>query len=199
MIIHLDDDDIDYEQLFDDEEISLEAAKPKKPVKRVRFAPILAESSATPVLSRPLSARPTFELEFDFDSLESPSIESAKELPSDKPTTVESTEWKSAFLTDLHIAKKNKPPAASSLHTTPATNKSSEDTLWDFMRESNPELLEKLERTQNDKQKRTDRFSTQQPVAMHRTSAKSSKTMVTSRDEGISQACDHNRYGEMSK
>jgi hypothetical protein len=133
-----DDEDIDYEQLFDDHEI-------KKPVKRVRFAPIIDDNSLTPKLS----IRPTFDVQFDFDSLASPANETSN--------------WKDAFLTDLHIAKRNPSMIVSSPSVIPIENKPNEDTLWDFMKESNPELLEKLERTNKDKPKRIDRFSTQQP------------------------------------
>ena len=133
-----DDEDIDYEQLFDDNEI-------KKPVKRVRFAPIINETSLTPTLS----IRPTFDVQFDFDSLASPANENST--------------WKDAILTDLHIAKRNPSVIVSSPSIIQIENKPNEDTLWDFMKEANPELLEKLERTNKNKPTRIDRFSTQQP------------------------------------
>lgn len=144
-----DDDDFDYEQLFDDCEV-------KKPVKRVRFAPTVEENSLTPTLSRSSSIRPTFDLEFDFDSLVSPSL-------SNKSNS--NPNWKNAFLTDLHIAKKNPSNLIVSPSVIQAEIEGKGDTLWDFMKESNPELLEKLERTTNEKPKRIDRFSLKPPTA----------------------------------
>ncbi|CAF0966550.1 unnamed protein product [Adineta steineri] len=161
-----DDDDIDYEQLFDDYEVSSDNSKSeiKKPTKRVRFAPILDDNSLTPTLSRPPSVRPTFEVEFDFDSLATPSIELNKDISHMPSKSIENINWKDAFLSDLHIAKKNKTTIVTSPSIIQTENKTNEDTLWDFMKESNPELLEKLERTNNDKQKRIDRFSMQQTM-----------------------------------
>ncbi len=77
--------------------------------------------------------------------------------------------WKDAFLTDLHIAKRNPSIIVSSPSIIPTENKTNEDTLWDFMKQSNPELLEKLERTNNDKIKRIDRFSIQQSTSNNKT------------------------------
>ena len=146
------DDDIDYEQLFD--ETPTPAPKPEthKSVKRVRFAPTIDEQSPTPILSRPPSTRPRFDLEFDFDSLASPS----------DVLLTQNTHWKSAFLSDLHSAKTN-PQSLGPAQST--QEKSHEDSLWDFMRESNPELFEKLEKAKMDAPKSLDRFSMQQPPA----------------------------------
>ena len=148
MATSVDDDDFDYEQLFDDCEV-------KKPVKRVRFAPTVEENSLTPTLSRSSSIRPTFDLEFDFDSLVSPSL-------SNKSNS--NPNWKNAFLTDLHIAKKNPSTLIGSPSVIQTEIEGKEDTLWDFVKESNPELLEKLERTTNEKPKRIDRFSLKPPI-----------------------------------
>lgn len=134
-----DDDDFDYEQLFEDCEM-------KKPVKRVRFAATVEENSLTPTLSRSSSIRPTFDLEFDFDSLLSPSLSNK-------------SKWKNAFLTDLHTAKKNPSNSITSPSEIQTENEEKEDTLWEFMKEANPELLEKLQRTTNEKSKRIERFS----------------------------------------
>jgi len=49
------------------------------------------------------------------------------------------------------------------------------------MKESNPELLEKLERTNNDKQKRIDRFSMQQSTSNN----KVNKSIPVPDKEGI--------------
>jgi hypothetical protein len=179
-----DEDDIDYEQLFDDSEIT----KPeiKKPVKRVRFAQIIEENTLTPTLNRPSSVRPRFEVEFDFDSLASPANELNKDHSYLTPKPTENINWKNAFLSDLHIAKKNQPAMVSSPSITQIENKTSDDTLWDFMKESNPELLEKLERTNNEKQKRMDRFSMQQPKSSGKIINKVVKSMPVPPDkEGI--------------
>ena len=162
---YYDDDDIDYEQLFD--EIPTPAVKPEthKSVKRVRFAPVVDEHSLTPVLSRPPSTRPTFDLEFDFDSLASPSDVALTQ------NTLGSTHWKSAFLSDLHSAKTNQQSLAPAKFT---QEKSHEDSLWDFMRESNPELFEKLEKAKKDAPKSLDRFSTQLPASDTKSSTGSS-------------------------
>ncbi|CAF3525760.1 unnamed protein product [Rotaria sp. Silwood1] len=146
-----DDDDIDYEQLFDDKDITTSNSKIeiKKPIKRVRFAPIIDENSLTPTLPRSSSVRPTFDIEFDFDSLVSPSNDLNA---NDSHITQTNINWKDAFLSDLHIAKKHKSTLISSSSTVQIDNKINQDTLWDFMKESNPELFEKLERTYNDKQ-----------------------------------------------
>ena len=182
-----DDDDIDYEQLFDDHEITtnISTSEIKKSVKRVRFAPIIDDNSSTPTSSHPLSLRPTFEVQFDFDSLESPSIESNNEYSIMTQKNVNDVNWKEAFLTDLSIAKKNKPnivPPSSIMHIDNETN---EDTLWDFMKDSNPELLEKLERTLSDKQKRIDRFSVQQPTSVSQTDSIAMKSISVFNNEGI--------------
>jgi hypothetical protein len=153
----------------------------KKTVKRVRFAPINDDNSLTPTLSRPPSLRPRFEVEFDFDSLASPSNELNK--MTQKP--VENIPWKDAFLSDLNIAKKNKQTIISSPSIIQNDNKINDDTLWDFMKESNPELLEKLERTNNDKHKRIDRFSTQQSTLNNKTDIKVNKSLSGMDKEGI--------------
>ncbi|CAF4956943.1 unnamed protein product, partial [Rotaria sp. Silwood1] len=61
-----DDDDIDYEQLFDDDDNDIITSNSKieikKPIKRVRFAPIIDENSLTPTLPRSSSVRPTFDI-----------------------------------------------------------------------------------------------------------------------------------------
>jgi hypothetical protein len=93
--------------------------------------------------------------------------------------------WKDAFLSDLHIAKKNKPIISSSPSIIQIENKTNDDTLWDFMKESNPELLEKLERTNNDKQKRIDRFSIQQPTSTSKINNKVIKSIPVPDKEGI--------------
>lgn len=149
-------DDFDYEQLFDDSEITKNSSKSeiKKPIKRVRFAQFIDENSLTPTLTRPPSIPPRFEIEFDFDSLPSPSNETKDN---------NNNNWKNDFLNDLHLAKTNSTTMISSPSTIQIDNKVTNDTLWDFMKESNPELVEKLERNNNEKQKRIDRFSTRQP------------------------------------
>lgn len=142
--------------MFDDSDIITNESELeiKKPIKRVRFSSIVEENSLTPNLPQPSSLRPRFDIEFDLDSLESPINESNKQKSTDTMT------WKDAFLSDLHIAKKNKPTiTVSSPPIIQVDSKPDEDTLWDFMKESNPELLEKIEKTCNDKQKRADRFS----------------------------------------
>jgi hypothetical protein len=151
-------------------------------VKRVRFAPTVEENSPTPVLSRPSSIRPTFDLEFDFDSLASPAhSEGPPPLKSNEPS-----QWKDAFLSDLHTAKKNPSASISSPSSTiPMETQMPEDTLWDFMKESNPELLERLERANQEKQKRSDRFSTQQSSSAPRSNVKMMKVIVTPDAPGI--------------
>ncbi|UJR31286.1 hypothetical protein I4U23_018786 [Adineta vaga] len=188
------DDDIDYEQLFDDQETLMKTCKPEtiiKTKKRVRFAPIIHENSLTPTLSRPSSIRPTFEVEFDFDSLESSSIESTKDSLHVPQKSIDHFNWKDAFLSDLHIAKKTKPTIISSPSIVQIETKTNEDTLWDFMKESNPELLEKLERTTNEKQRRLDRFSIQQPTSANKTNIEIEKTMSVQNEEGIRRTVDH--------
>ncbi|CAF2623128.1 unnamed protein product [Rotaria sp. Silwood2] len=181
-----DDDDIDYEQLFDDDnnDITTNNSKIeiKKPIKRVRFAPIIDENTLTPTLPRPSSVQPTFDIEFDFDSLVSPSNELNQ---NDSCVTQTNMNWKDAFLSDLHIAKKHKPTLISSPSIIQIDNKTNQDTLWDFMKESNPELFEKLEKTYIDKQKRIDRFSIQQPTSSNKTNSKITKSIVISDKEGI--------------
>ncbi|CAF1161152.1 unnamed protein product [Adineta ricciae] len=179
-ITQIEDDDIDYEQLFDNPEVIFEKPKSEATVKtkkRVRFAPMAGEDTPTPTLPRPPSIRPTFDIEFDFDSLESPSIERTNGISQMPAKSNDSDNWKNAFLSDLHIAKKSKPTILSSPSIAQVESKTTEDTLWDFMKESNPELLEKLERTNNDKQNRLDRFATQQPTSMNNTTAKIVKTL----------------------
>jgi hypothetical protein len=190
VITPIEDDDIDYEQLFDDHEIIIDSSKQeiKKPVKRVRFDPIIHENSLTPMLPRPPSVRPRFDIEFDFDSLASPSIELNKD------SSMDTINWKDAFLSDLHIAKKNKPTIVSSPSIIQIENKTKEDTLWDFMKEANPELLEKLERTNNEKQKRIDRFSMQQPTSAGKTNGKTMKSMSVPDEEGIQKTIYNATY-----
>ncbi|CAM4776317.1 unnamed protein product [Rotaria magnacalcarata] len=162
-----DDDDIDYEQLFDDHDITNDGSKSevKKSIKRVRFAPMMIqESSPAPCLSRPPSLRPTFDVEFDFDSLASPVNESNK--------SDDNMNWKNAFLSDLHVAKNNTTTIISSPSITQVDAKPDEATLWDYMKESNPELFEKLEKTCTDKQKHIDRFSAQQSTLTNTTNIK---------------------------
>ena len=54
------------------------------------------------------------------------------------------------------------------------------------MKQANPQLLEKLERTNNDKQKRTDRFSTQQQSAStNKINNKVNKSISGTDKEGI--------------
>ena len=152
-------------------------------MKRVRFAPIVEENSPTPVLSRPPSVRPTFDLEFDFDSLASPVH--CEEPP---PKSNDPSQWKDAFLSDLQTAKKNPSTKVSSPSLSSIVSietKMPEDTLWDFMKESNPELLEKLERANQEKQKRSDRFGTQQSSSAHKSSVKVMKVISTPDAPGI--------------
>ncbi|CAF3763716.1 unnamed protein product [Rotaria sordida] len=178
-----DDNDIDYEQLFDGD-ITIDNSKIeiKKPIKRVRFAPNIDENSLTPILPRSSSVRPRFDIEFDFDSLVSPS----NELNSnDSFVTEKSINWKEAFLSDLHIAKNNQPTLISSPSIIQIDNKTNQDTLWDFMKESNPELFEKIQRIYNDKQKRIDRFSIQQPTLSNKINSKITKSTTISDKEGI--------------
>jgi hypothetical protein len=99
--------------------------------------------------------------------------------------THENTNWKDAFLTDLHIAKRNPSTIISSPSIIPMENKTNQDTLWDFMKESNPELLEKLERTNNEKSKRIDRFSIQQPPSTNKLNNKTMKSISLTDKEGI--------------
>ncbi|CAF3926027.1 unnamed protein product [Rotaria sp. Silwood1] len=171
-----DDDDIDYEQLFDDDDNDIITSNSKieikKPIKRVRFAPIIDENSLTPTLPRSSSVRPTFDIEFDFDSLVSPSNDLNA---NDSHITQTNINWKDAFLSDLHIAKKHKPTLISSPSTVQIDNKINQDTLWDFMKESNPELFEKLERTYNDKQS----------TSSNKTNNKITKSIPTLDNEGI--------------
>ena len=139
---------------------------------------MVEENSLTPTLARPSSIRPTFEMEFDFDSLVSPSLPDKS-----NPNT---SHWKDAFLTDLHVAKKTLSTAITSPSVIQIESETKEDTLWEFMKESNPKLLEKLERTTttttNDKQKRIDRFSTQQPTSTNTKPAISVENIPTSID-----------------
>jgi hypothetical protein len=104
---------------------------------------------------------------------------------------VENNHWKDAFLSDLNIAKKNKPTIVSSPSIIQIENKTNDDTLWDFMKESNPELLEKLQRTNNDKHKRIDRFSTQQPT--NKTNIKVNKSLPGIDKEGIQKTVFHEK------
>ncbi|CAF0860132.1 unnamed protein product [Adineta ricciae] len=190
-ITQIEDDDIDYEQLFDNPEVIFEKPKSEATVKtkkRVRFAPMAGEDTPTPTLPRPPSIRPTFDIEFDFDSLESPSIERTNGISQMPAKSNDSDNWKNAFLSDLHIAKKSKPTILSSPSIAQVESKTTEDTLWDFMKESNPELLEKLERTNNDKQNRLDRFATQQPTSMNNTTAKIVKTLPEPDNEQASKS-----------
>lgn len=137
------DDEFDYEQLFDDRDLfPIET----KRIKRVRFAPIPNEQSLTPVLSRSSSIQPKFDVEFDFDSLATPSN-----------STNDQNHWKDAFLNDLQTAKEKQ---STTSNVTPMETNENEDSLWDFVKEANPELLQKLQRTTNEKTKRPDRFST---------------------------------------
>ncbi|CAF0856852.1 unnamed protein product [Rotaria sordida] len=182
-----DDNDIDYEQLFDDD-ITIDNSKIeiKKPIKRVRFAPNIDENSLTPILPRSSSIRPRFDIEFDFDSLVSPS----NELNSnDSFVTEKSINWKEAFLSDLHIAKNNQPTLISSPSIIQIDNKTNQDTLWDFMKESNPELFEKIQRIYNDKQKRIDRFSIQQPTLSNKINSKITKsTTISDKEVSVSKS-----------
>ncbi len=190
-----DDDEIDYEQLFDDSEISTNISKPeiKKSVKRVRFAPIIDENSLTPTLSRSSSVRPKFEVEFDFDSLVSPSNELNKNYSCITQKNVENINWKDAFLSDLHIAKQNQPTMISSPSIIQIENKTTDDTLWDFMKQSNPQLLEKLQKTNNEKQKRIDRFSIQQATSTNKTNTKVIKSIPIPDKEGIQKTIQNEK------
>jgi hypothetical protein len=64
-------------------------------------------------------------------------------------------------------------------------NKTTDDTLWDFMKQSNPQLLEKLQKTNNEKQKRIDRFSIQQATSTNKTNTKVIKSIPIPDKEGI--------------
>ena len=98
---------------------------------------------------------------------------------------VENINWKDAFLTDLHTAKNNQPTIVSSPSIIQIENKTNNDTLWDFMKESNPELFKKLENTNNEKQKSIDRFSMQQPTIINKTNTKMIRPTCLSDKEGI--------------
>ncbi|CAF4426905.1 unnamed protein product, partial [Rotaria sp. Silwood2] len=62
-------------------------------------------------------------------------------------------------------------------------NKTNQDTLWDFMKESNSELFEKLEKIYNDKKKHVDRFSIPQPTSSNKTNTKITKSIPISDTE----------------
>lgn len=186
----IDDDDIDYEQLFDDHDIITTTVDPKieirKPVKRVRFAPLNNDDNAspTPNLPQPLSERPRFEIEFDFDSLGSPSNVQHDSNPTMIQKTMDNHNWKNAFLSDLQTAKTNQlTTAINSPSTIEIDSKMNEDTLWDYLKESNPELFEKLQQTYKDKQQHHDRFSVQEPTLNDQTVSTSTVSIIEIRLE----------------
>ncbi|CAF4701264.1 unnamed protein product, partial [Rotaria sp. Silwood2] len=66
-------------------------------------------------------------------------------------------------------------------------NKTNQDTLWDFMKESNSELFEKREKIYNDKKKHVDRFSIPQPTSSNKTNTKITKSIPISDTEFLCQ------------
>lgn len=113
------DDDFDFEQLFDDQFVL-----PRKTPKRVRFASSQEKpNSTTPVLSRPV-----FNIEFDLDQLVSSNT---------------NDRWKNEFLDDLNTAKL-KPISRENSNLNDQTIE--QDSFWDFIKNVNPELFEKFQK-----------------------------------------------------
>jgi hypothetical protein len=160
-----------------------------------------------PILTRSLSIEPSFELEFDFDSLVSPvqCVDISSNIHANERSN-NRCQWKDEFLNDLHRAKKrstsltptNSTTIISSSTVESVDSKTHEDTLWNFMKESNPELFEKFERTHVEQVKRSEPFNTKQFELSHRTSTSNldtsgkvnkCKNMIRDRERKKSLSC----------